>query len=250
MGKTSSQDIAQWVECNIANEDWLSLYDVCMDCVRRVLPEVPTLTASDWIEEELIYVAEILRNRSAQIKDDGASPTFKIDGNEPPYLKRENAELAAILEMLRGMDPFEFEGICSAILSALGGRAATTQKSYDGGVDFYAFEMDRFAAGMPVPKVAGLTVIGQAKRYKDNNFVSESEIRKFIGGAVDIANSFKIDKKLTALGPVLFAFWTTSSFHENARTYCKRTGVWYMEGLSVAEYVKKLGLQHLIDGRI
>lgn len=246
MGKPSSQDIAQWVECNIENEDWLSLYEVCMDCLRRVLPEVPTLTASDWVEEELAYVAELLRNRDATIKEDGGSSTFEIDVNDPPYLKRKNAEFASILVSLRGMDPFKFEDVCSAILAALGGRAATTQKSYDGGVDFYAFGMDRFASGMPIPQVAALTVIGQAKRYKDNNFVSETEIRKFIGGAVDIANSFRIESKLTSLGPVLFAFWTTSSFHENARAYCKRTGIWYMEGLSVAEYVKKLGLQHLI----
>lgn len=247
MGKPSSQDIAQWVESNIDNEDWLSLSEVCMYCVERVLPDVPSITTSDWIDEELVYVAEILRNRDAQIKEDGGSSKFEIDGNDPPYLKRKNAELALVLDKLRSMDPFEFEKVCSAILAALGGRSTTTPKTNDGGVDFISFGLDRYAMGLPIPQVAGVTVIGQAKRYKNNNYVSETEVREFVGGAFDIANIFRAENKISAFGPLIFAFWTTSAFHESARAYCKRMGIWYMEGLSVAEYVSKLGLSSSLD---
>ena len=44
------------------------------------------------------------------------------------------------------------------------------------------------------------------------------------------------------LAPVPFAFWTTSDFDPNAKKFAHATGVWYMDGDTLANYVKYLSL--------
>lgn len=247
MAKPSSQNIASWIEINIKNLEWQPIDKVAIDCIKVVVNAVSDLTIIDWVEEEKENITTLLRDRAAYLVEDGASTIFEIDDNEPPYIRRVNSELTEIVAKLKKIDPFKFEELCSQILQSLGGEAATTKKTGDDGVDFYAFNFDRYASGLPLPRTACLTVIGQAKRYSDIN-ISETDVRKFIGGALYVANSFRKTGKLSVISPVIYAFWTTSNFHESARNYCKHMGVWYMEGNAVAEYVKKLNLLHYLEG--
>lgn len=242
MGKPSSQDVAHWVELNIENDDWRVFSEVSLSAIRRALPGVPELTISDWIDELEEMVLEVMRNRAARAVEDGALLTFELDGDSPTYIRRINNSLAAIVSELRSMDDFAFEDLCASILRALGGDATVTPRTGDGGVDFIAYGLKKFAVGLPVPNAAALAVVGQAKRYKDTNRISETEVRKFVGGAIDVQEIHRRANRIRTLGPLLLAFWTTSSFHESARDYCARMGIWHMDGMAIAGYMKHLGI--------
>ncbi|MGB5216959.1 MAG: hypothetical protein WBN66_01550, partial [Smithella sp.] len=95
----------------------------------------------------------------------------------------------------------------------------------------------------PLPRTAALTVIGQAKRYAEKNYIAETEIRKFIGGAILKLDELRKQGKVRVLSPVVFAFWTTSDLHIPAKEFSKKMGIWHLDGMSLAEYILKLKLE-------
>jgi len=55
-------------------------------------------------------------------------------------------------------------------------------------------------------------VIGQAKRYKAGNTISETQLREFVGAATLERHKLLKDGIIGPLSPVVFAFWTTIGF--------------------------------------
>lgn len=88
-----------------------------------------------------------------------------------------------------------------------------------------------------------MTVIGQAKRYNPDNFVSETELRKFVGGAIYKASTLKSTiSSLGVIAPISYAFWTTSNFHPDAITYARNMGLWYLNGLALAQLANRMDI--------
>jgi len=77
-----------------------------------------------------------------------------------------------LLEKLRSVNPYEFEKIIGKLLSAMGyGEFEETTKSNDGGID-----------GIINQDELGLDkIFFQAKRYAENNSVTASNVRDFVG---------------------------------------------------------------------
>ncbi|MBF0404494.1 MAG: restriction endonuclease [Nitrospirae bacterium] len=69
---------------------------------------------------------------------------------------------------------------------------------------------------IPAHKNSQTVVIGQVKRHA-GNFITETEIRKFIGGAM--LKAFETRKSLGILTPIVCAYWTTSDFNPSARKF-------------------------------
>jgi restriction endonuclease Mrr len=237
----SSQEIAKWVERHLQSTEWLALREAMAQAIGRAMPKASIEIQTDLAEEHLKYVDEILRNNRALLIEDGGVPTYELDEKDQ-YIRRVNQLNVDVAAKLRKIDPFYFEVVCKRILEEMGGAAENTQKSYDNGVDFYALNLTTYAAGYPVPKSAALTVIGQAKRYGDNNDVTETEIRKFVGGAAFTLDQLRKQGKVNVCSPVVFAFWTTSDLHLHAKEYSRKMGIWHLDGIALAEYVVKLGL--------
>lgn len=237
----SSQDIAKWVETHLESTDWQNLNDAILHSIKKAIPNVSIEIQTDLTEEHIDYVDEILRTRAAFIIEDGGVPSYEMDAVES-YVRRINQHNAKIAAKLRQIDPFHFEVVCKRILEKLGAIAENTQKSYDGGVDFFALNLTTYSASYPLPKTAALSVIGQAKRYAENNEVKENEIRNFIGGAILKLDELRKQGKINVLAPVVYAFWTTSDLHVHAKVFSRKMGIWHLDGMALAEYVIKLEL--------
>jgi len=77
-----------------------------------------------------------------------------------------------LLEKLRNVDPYFFEQIIADLLSAMGyGESYVTKKSGDGGIDG---EVNQDKLGLD-------KIFFQAKRYAENNSVTASNVRDFVG---------------------------------------------------------------------
>jgi hypothetical protein len=237
----SSQDIAKWVERHLESTVWISLRDAMTHAIGKAISNASIEKKTDLAEEHLNYVDNILRDNSALLLEDGGIPTYELDKNDQ-YIRRINQINFDVASKLRNIDPFYFEVVCKKILEKMGGKAENTQRSYDNGVDFYALNLTTYSAGLPVPITAALTVIGQAKRYADNHEVTETEIRKFIGGAIFVLDQLRKQGKLSICSPVVYAFWTTSNLHLNAKNYSRKMGIWHLDGMALAEYILKLDM--------
>lgn len=242
MGIPSSQIIAGWVKETLVSEKWILLKDQCHIALKAKMSGKSFDLIEELTENNLQYVAEHLRDHAAESRQDGVVASFEIDEEQDPYVRSIYRPSDKLLDVLRTIDPFDFEKICALILQKLRAKAETTQRSYDGGVDFLAIDFDFVPDGLETPASCRAAVIGQAKRYKDGNAVTETALRSFIGGAVRWRHKLAAEGKIGALSPVSFAFWTTSSFEPNARLYARAVGVWYMEGRTLAAYCDALGL--------
>lgn len=238
----SSQEIARLVEEHLRATKWQQLADAISLALEKQFPEMPVSLRSELVEEHAGYVEEILRESRALQIDDGGIPTFELDKRDP-YIRRINEKHTLLASKLRRLDPFYFEVVCRRILEKLGGTAENTQRTNDGGVDFFALDLPPLSSGFPVPRTAALTVIGQAKRYAENNEVTETEIRKFLGGAMLKQDELRKENKIRVLSPVFYAFWTTSDLHANARTFSQKMGIWHLDGLALSEYIMRLDLE-------
>ena len=147
------------------------------------------------------------------------------------------------------MDSTKFEELCAEVLKKLGWHeTGCIGGKQDDGVDFCGFGFpDNQLFNLPIPLNCRALVIGQAKCYKQGNNVTETEIRKFVGGALKKLNDFRKSGKVGVLTPVIFAFWTSSDFNDSAKEYAKTMGIWFMNGRTLVEYLDKLDLIKLIN---
>jgi len=254
MPAPASQISAEWVQDELESITWTPVRDVLLSAYRKKLPTYSEDQLSDLIEDRLSFVAEHLRNCVAEWIIDGSLPRFEIDNDPSPYIRLTSALPSELKLKLHRIDPSEFERVCANILTALGASARAKGQPNDGGVDFLAMHLSVVPATLSIPLTCRAAVIGQAKRYKHGNTISETQLREFVGAATLEKHKLLRDGNIGPLSPVIFAFWTTSSFDQNARRFARDLGLWYMDGLTLAGYVTTLGLREsvmaLADGLI
>ncbi len=248
MAKLSREIIAQWAIESLESEEWTLLPKLCEDSIKKQ-NKFSEREIDESIERELENVAELLRNKAVSAKENGEIAIYEIDDEAPPYIRKCGEIYPDILKKLQQMEWDKFEKLCTDILQILGwNESENIGGRQDDGVDFHSFGFPNHQIfDLPMPPSCKVLVIGQAKRYKQSNTVSETEIRKFVGGALKKLNDFRKSGKVGVLTPVIFAFWTSSDFQEPAKEYAKTMGIWFMNGRTLVEYLNKLNLGQSVD---
>jgi hypothetical protein len=242
VAQPSSQVAASWVKAEIRSGDWVSLREICHVAVTSKWTGRSPDEIADYIEENISYVAEHLRDEAGEWGIDGTPARFEIDNEPIPYVRGLASYASNVLVKLRQMDPIRVEALCAEVLKKLGANSYSTQATADGGIDFIGSHMNIVPGAFTIPDACRATVIGQTKRYKEGNVINETTVREFVGAAVLRRHELQKDGKAGPMSPTIFAFWTTSDFHPNAKKFAKSTGLWYMDGYTFATYVNELGL--------
>lgn len=246
MGVPSTQIIALWVQEELEDTGWSPLRTVAIAALQRRWTK-PEQTIEELVDDHLDHVAEMLRNELADRAIDGKVADIEVDEETPPYIRRIFPRRPTILHKLRRIDPFEFEQVCARVLQALGADAATTQRTVDGGIDFTATKLKIIHGQLPMPASCHGVVIGQAKRYKEGNVISETKLREFVGASILKRHRMSTEGVIAPLMPTLYAFWTTSDLEPNAKKYARAVGLWYMDGVTLSAYTEELGLTGYIE---
>lgn len=249
MAKPSSQTLAMWVRGALQTGEWQPLSELCVLVVKRRITRWSETEVYEFVEANLVYVAEHLRNDASYWKLDGTSPEYVIDDDPRPYIRGIDDGIRPLLMKLRCITPDDFEHVCSRMLKELGAeQARKTQQTNDGGIDFEALRLNIVPTSLSLPEGCKAAVIGQAKRYKEENNVKETMIREFVGAAMLRRHDIQKEGKIQPFSPVLFAFWTTSSFTSTAKEYARSLGLWHMDGRTLANYVKHLEMANYVMG--
>lgn len=243
MAVPSSQIAAVWVKEELDEVDWAPLKEVCLKVVTKKWRSKSVEEISDYVEEYLQYIAEDLRNDFASCATDGVVPHFEIDNEQSPYIRTIKSFDSNVLKKLTAIDPLEVESLCRDILEKLGASPWNTDKTNDGGVDFIGLELQFIRADLTIPHGCKFAVIGQTKRYKQGNVITETQLREFVGAAVLKKHELQLRGKIGPLTPVIYAFWTTSDFDPSAKIFARAVGLWFMGGRTLAKYVDSLGLK-------
>jgi hypothetical protein len=247
MAAPSSQIISAWVQEEITSTEWILLRDLIFIALKKNWAGPSDETLWEQVEEHSTYVAELLRVCVADYQFDGAPSRLEIDNDPSPYVRSVVSTPPDVLKGLRKIDPFKFEEVCAAILNSLGASSNITQKTNDEGVDFVAKSWNAVPHPLAVPSACRAIVIGQAKRYKDGNLINETKLREFVGAGTLRRHRLLQEGQIGPLTPVFFAFWTTSSFDQNAKKYARELGIWYMDGFTLAAYVTLLNLRETVE---
>jgi restriction endonuclease Mrr len=243
MAIPSSQVAANWVREDLDSTSWIPLRELVFQTVKQRLVARTDDEVWDYVEANLAYIAEHLRDAASEYVSDGAIPEFEIDNEPIPYVRSLPSLPTSVLSKLRKIDPFHLEEVCARLLGALGADSNATQRTNDGGIDFIGVNLAIVPGALTIPLACKAAVIGQTKRYKEGNTITETQVREFVGAATLKRHELLREGKLGPLTPVLFAFWTTSDFDPNAKRFARAVGLWYMEGLTLASYVSNLGLE-------
>jgi restriction endonuclease Mrr len=246
LGIPSSQTVAAWVKAELNSVEWVSLFDICFQSVSRRWTGKSQEEILELIESSLPYIAEHLRDDSSNAILDGSAPRFQIDDEQSPYIKSLAVTTSEIYRKLQRIDPFKAEELCAEILKKFGASAYSTKKTGDGGVDFIGLNLNIVPEAFIVPVGCKAAIIGQTKRYKENNIINEKAIREFVGAALLQKHILQKDGKAGPLTPFIFAFWTTSEFEPNAKIYARNVGLWFMDGHTLATYVHNLGMREQV----
>lgn len=247
MGIPSTQTIAFWIKETLTSEQWILLQTACNEALQVKLPDYGESSIAELVEDRLRHVAEALRNEASEFQEDGNIASFEIDNEESPYIRLTGKNFSHLLDRIRAADPFLVEELCAKILNELGATAYATQKTNDGGVDFIGLKLKIVPAAFGLPTACMAAVIGQTKRHKQSNIITETQLREFVGAATLKCHEMRKEGKIGPLSPVVFAFWTTSDFDGSAKKYARSIGLWYMGGHTLAHYVENLGLQGHLD---
>jgi len=110
--------------------------------------------------------------KETPIQNENLENINPIELIEEGYKSINDDLIADLLKQLRSINPYEFEKIIGKLLSAMGyGEFEETPKSNDGGID-----------GIVNQDKLGLDkIFFQAKRYAENNPVTASNVRDFVG---------------------------------------------------------------------
>jgi restriction endonuclease Mrr len=242
VGQPSSQILADWLKQELSGAEWVGIKQLCLSALMKNWTSWNEATASELVEVEWTHVAEHLRNEISDRRIDGSVLVFEIDNEQIPYIRATNDDTSKVLKRLRESDPRFVEILCSRILEKLGANSQVTQQTHDGGVDFFGTKLNIVPGGLNVPDACKALVIGQTKRYKNNNIISETMVREFVGAATLRRHILLKEGKAGPMSPFIFVYWTTSSFDPRAKSYAREIGLWYMDGMTFANYINHLGL--------
>jgi restriction endonuclease Mrr len=236
--------LARWIADEIHDVSYISLRSSIEAILKSHIPE--------WSDEQIFEISERteaevfkeLEKISENLISDGVEPSFMLDGEpQTAYIKGSNLLTVSVLTKIKQKTPKEFERFCADILTSLGGTTRTVGGTGDGGVDFIATNLPITGYDLPALRVSSLIVIGQAKRYQDNKFVTVNEVRDFLGGAIAHLDTLKRENARYGLfTPVLYAFWTTSDFTKPAYDFYHQCGLWGLGGLSLAQLAIRLNM--------
>ena len=240
--------VSLWISDDGTNTEFRTL--------RSVVNDVLLTHLAGRSEEELSELAERLEPQVVQelytITDqsllDGIVPRFQVTTEEATaHIKFIDRPELHLLRELQTRAPKDFEDFCKRVLQTLGANASVQGGPGDGGIDFLAFGLRTGPSLGPSPSGAHAVVIGQAKRYATGNNISEYDLRAFVGAAT--RRTFQLKRsnpsQVGSLQPVVYAFWTTSDFHRNAKEFAREMGIWYLNGLALAQLASRLGITEL-----
>jgi hypothetical protein len=163
-----------------------------------------------------------------------------------------------MLDILRALDPDEFEQLCGRVLREAGCEAVqVTRSSQDLGTDFFG----RIAVERAAPRTIGveprlrvlggvyLLLFGQAKRYADYNKIKLDTVKVIEGSWKDILRR-KLNGELPqhleeglekigwrAADGVTYVFVTTSSYTDPALTWASNIGMATLDGDQIAQFL-------------
>jgi hypothetical protein len=239
--KPSTQLIADWVVQSVSSDDWRPLKEVCFEAIKKFAVGCSDDFAYELVDENLFHIAERLRDIMAEVSNDGEFLTFTIDNESDPYIKSLKGARYNRIDLLQKVDSKHFEDICSEILINLKGSSSVIGSPNDGGIDFVCFDLVPFAldSSLLLPLKTKCVIIGQAKRYKAGHYVTEKELRDFVGAACQKLQEMQVSEKIALFTPIILAFWTSSDFSPGARKYAKQLGIWFMNGWTMIDYLDK-----------
>ncbi|RLG44806.1 MAG: hypothetical protein DRN81_03615 [Thermoproteota archaeon] len=124
-----------------------------------------------------------------------------------------------VLDIIREMDPFEFESLVAELVRKMGYSVRGTRRCKDGGVDVYAYHSH--------PLGMRDEVIIQVKRYRGS--VGVSVVRELLG----VKASRGADKAVII---------TTGSFSREAERFAQRNNIMCIDGKRLFTLLRKYGL--------
>jgi hypothetical protein len=116
MSIPSSQIASVWLQEELETTTWVPLKEILFKAARRKLVGLSDEEVWDYVEVNFQYVAEHLRDEVSECQIDGATPTFEIDSEQLPYIRRTASLPSDVIAKLRKIDPFQLETICGASL--------------------------------------------------------------------------------------------------------------------------------------
>jgi hypothetical protein len=239
----SPEIVAEWLTEEADNQTFKPLREVVEKVLSHKLQKNSPEDNAELSERLIPAIVQELETRAAEDRAEGIDSSFQLS-SEGEYFRLLAAPELPVLAKLRVKDPEHFEKFCAQILSGLGAKSSTVGGWKDGGVDFIAVNLQLSERVKYAPRSSQTVVIGQAKRYNEKNNITELMLRQFIGGAILRAAQIREESKTDAglLTPVIYAYWTTSDFHHEARKYAKAMGMWYLNGVGVTQLALRAGV--------
>jgi restriction endonuclease Mrr len=237
------EKIADWLINGANNLEFKPLREVLERVLALQLKENSPEENADLSERVAPAVSKELETLASEDLAEGIASSFEI--SPEGYFRVLDAPEKPMLKKLRAMDPKAFEEFCAEILRKLGANSKTVGGSNDQGVDFIAVNLQLGEQTQLAPRASQALVIGQAKRYGEGRNIKPTMLREFIGGAILRAEEVRITNKIDAglLTPVVYAYWTTSDFHLDARKYARTMGMWYLNGIGLTQLALRVGLK-------
>lgn len=245
MGELKAGIIAEWISQDAANRDFRPLSEVITTVLTPKLRTWSPETISDIADKLHSHVTAELLLIAEDSRSNGMAPQFVIvtEGKTSHYKALDTPE-RQLLDSLKARSPKEFENFCGTVLDGLGANGKVVGQVHDGGIDFLGYGLPLGGDKGPAPGNSRALVLGQAKRYTTNRLISEIDLREFVGGAVQKAAELRRTKpdSVGTLSPIVFAYWTTSDFNKTARAFARDMGLWYLNGIGLAQLAGRAGI--------
>jgi hypothetical protein len=239
--------VAGWLTRESLGGEYVRLLDALTAVLGKRLDQWSQETIAELAEETMPRLEPALQRLAADALEDGNEPTFQLS-EDGEYIRGVAGRAEKVLAELHKLSPREFEEFCGRVLQKLGARLLTVRgQPGDECVDFVARDIS-----LTEPSTTGgkVLVIGQAKRYREG-LVSVSDLRGFVGGAIKKAADHEDSEtfRRSLLAPVSFAFWATSDFNASARQYARAVGLWYLNGVGIAQLALRIGVDPVTTAR-
>ena len=134
---------------------------------------------------------------------------IEFESKPRPRVKVNKTEL---LDVLKKLDPYDFERYIAKLYKELGYKVEQTSRTNDGGKDI-------------ILKKDGIVYFVECKRYTDKT-VGRPELQKLIGACSPVGAK-----------PI---FVTTSRYNQNALKYARESGVQLIDGAGILRMAERL----------
>jgi len=222
------------------------LSDVIKLLLDQKFPNLSEEERWEYVEENLENIAKELFIKENDSIKDGVVLNFDISQEDNEYyIKFTPRPETVLLRDLSKKTPEYFEEFCKKILAKLGGISQVTGGRNDGGIDFIAQNLKLNGLSLNSTKGSNILVVGQAKRFTKGEHITETDLRTFVGASVKKIDELKKSNpnQFGIFQPVILAYWTTSDFHTDAKSFANHMGIWYLNGIAVCQLAMNLGIE-------